>query len=81
MRKVGAYEAKTNLSKLLDDVASRGESIIIMKNGKPLAELRPLAERPSMSPAEAAEGLRRLSKRLKLGGISIRRLIDEGRRF
>jgi len=81
MRTVGAYEAKTNLSRLLDDVANRGETILIMKNGKPVAELRPVAERPKMTPAEAVEGLRRLSKRLRLRGIPIRELIEEGRRF
>ena len=39
------YEAKTNLSKLVDRAAA-GEEIIIAKNGVPLARLVPL-EQPS----------------------------------
>jgi len=81
MRKIGAYEAKTNLSKLLDDVARRGETILIMKNGKPVAELRPVANRPKMTPAEAVEGLRQFRETHKLRGLSIREMINEGRRF
>ena len=81
MRKIGAYEAKTNLSRLLDDVEKRRERIIIMKNNKPVAELRPVSEGAKLSPAEAAAGLKKLRKRLRLGGIKIRDLIEEGRRY
>lgn len=38
------YDAKTNLSQLVDR-ASAGEEIIIAKNGVPLARLVPLRER------------------------------------
>ncbi|HMO50846.1 MAG TPA: type II toxin-antitoxin system prevent-host-death family antitoxin [Kiritimatiellia bacterium] len=37
---IGAFEAKTHLSRLLDDV-EKGVSIIITRHGKPVAELRP----------------------------------------
>ena len=33
MRQVGAYEAKTNLPRLLDEVAANGEPIAITKHG------------------------------------------------
>ena len=39
------YEAKTNLSQLVDR-AARGEEIIIAKNGVPLARLVPLESAP-----------------------------------
>jgi prevent-host-death family protein len=39
------YEAKTNLSQLVDRAAA-GEEIIIAKNGVPLARLMPLEPRP-----------------------------------
>lgn len=35
---VNVYEAKTQLSKLLDR-AQRGERVVIAKNGKPIADL------------------------------------------
>jgi len=37
-RQVNLYEAKTNLSQLVED-AAKGEEIVIAKNGKPMAKL------------------------------------------
>lgn len=37
-RQVNLYEAKTNLSQLVED-AAKGEEIIIAKNGKPMVKL------------------------------------------
>jgi prevent-host-death family protein len=37
-RQVNLYEAKTNLSRLVED-AARGDEIVIAKNGKPMAKL------------------------------------------
>lgn len=45
MRLVNVYEAKTNLSKLLDAVES-GEEIVIARAGRPVADLRPHRPRP-----------------------------------
>jgi len=81
METVGAYEAKTHLSQLLDRVA-RGEEIQITRNGRPVARLVP-------EPAEEAADVRSLiaeikefRKGRKLGdGVTIRDLIEEGRRF
>lgn len=42
MERVGAYEAKTNLPRLLDRVA-QGESLTITRHGKPVARLVPVA--------------------------------------
>lgn len=42
VKEVGAFEAKTHLSRLLDEVAG-GETIYITKHGKRVAELRPPA--------------------------------------
>ena len=41
MKQVSLYEAKTHLSKLVDEAAA-GEEIVIAKNGKPMAKLLPL---------------------------------------
>jgi prevent-host-death family protein len=48
------YEAKTNLSKLVDRAAA-GEEIIIMKNGKPMARLVPF-NAPKRRQSGGAEG-------------------------
>ncbi|HYW32606.1 MAG TPA: type II toxin-antitoxin system prevent-host-death family antitoxin [Gemmatimonas sp.] len=41
---VGLYEAKTQLSALVDRAAA-GEEIVIMKSGRPLARLVPMEDR------------------------------------
>jgi len=40
VQEVGAYEAKTNLSRLLRQIRA-GKSFIITQRGKPVAELKP----------------------------------------
>ena len=40
---IGAFEAKTRLSELLENVR-RGRSYRITRRGRPIAELRPIAE-------------------------------------
>lgn len=44
MRKVNLYEAKTNLSRLVDD-ALAGEDVVIARAGKPLVRLVPYRSR------------------------------------
>ena len=44
MRSVDAHAAKTYLSQLLADV-ERGETVLICRGGRPIAELRPVAPR------------------------------------
>lgn len=41
---VNTHEAKTRLSALLASVEERGEVVLICRNGKPVAELRPLGK-------------------------------------
>ena len=78
MKTIGAYEAKTHLPALLDEVAAGGR-IQITKHGKPIAILIPAEEMPDMSVKEAIATLKELRKGRTLGGISIREMIEEGR--
>lgn len=43
------YEAKTELSSLVER-AAKGEEIVIAKNGKPMARLVPLKKKPKRKP-------------------------------
>ena len=79
MRRIGAYEAKTHLPRLLDEVAD-GEPITITKHGVPVAVLAPTTPRPSRSAQEAIAALRAFRRTHVLAGLSTRELIDEGRR-
>lgn len=44
VQEVGAYEAKTNLSRLLRQTRA-GKTFIITQRGKPVAELKPAPQR------------------------------------
>jgi len=79
MRRVGSYEAKTHLPRLLDEVAA-GATITITKRGVPVAMLIPPISSETGSVREVADGLRAFRKRHDLGETTIRQLIDEGRR-
>ena len=79
MHTVGAFEAKTHLSKLLDRVA-KGERIAIERHGVPIAVLQPAESRKQMSVSEAIEALKSFSAEHTLGDVTIRELIEEGRR-
>jgi len=77
---VGAYEAKTHLPELLRRV-EKGERITITKHGHPVAELVPASDERRRRVSEAIAGLKEFSKGRKLDGITIKELIEEGRRF
>jgi prevent-host-death family protein len=77
---VGAYEAKTHLPELLRRV-EKGERITITKHGHPVAELVPASDERRQRVSEAIAGLKEFSRGRKLDGVTIRELIDEGRRF
>ena len=77
---VGAFEAKTQLSKLLE-LARRGERIIITKRGVPVAQLTAVERRNIQATAEAIQEVKAIRGRTKPGDDSIRSLIEEGRRF
>ena len=78
---IGAFEAKTHLSELLD-LAAMGERFTITKRGKPVAMLVPLDEEPRMSVEEAMAAMDEIRSRVSLGDdLTVKGLIDEGRRW
>ena len=83
MHTVGSYEAKTHLPQLLERV-EHGETITITRHGKPVARLVPASAstpRPDVVAAIAAMAAFQEQEGPTLGGkITIRDLIDEGRR-
>lgn len=74
---VGAYDAKTHLPRLLDQV-EQGETVTITKHGREVARLVPIGSRPS--PTSIIAALRSARSGVRLGGDSVRELIEEGRR-
>ena len=76
---VGAYEAKTHLSRLLERVA-KGEWITITKHGQPVAVLKPVSDREQRALPAVIADLRRFRSGPLLDGSSLREMIEEGRR-
>ena len=75
---VGAFEAKTNFSKLLARV-QRGDRIVITRRGKPMAVLMLPEEADRGNFTDVIRKFREIRARAK-PGLSIRKLRDEGRR-
>lgn len=76
---VGAFEAKTHLSSLLERV-SRGEEVLITRHGRAIARLVPagVAERSGID--ETIARLKEARRGVTLGGLDWKELRDEGRR-
>ena len=79
MHTVGAYEAKTHLPALLDRVV-QGEEITITRHGTPVAMLVPAPAGRKPNVRETIQAMLESRKKWSLGGLSIREMIDEGRR-
>ena len=80
MQTVGTYEAKTNLSALLDKV-SQGKIITITNRGRPVAEMRRPSERDYSNVREVIAATRAHRKNFAgaFKGENIKALIEEGR--
>lgn len=79
MEKVGAYEAKTHLPKLLERVAE-GYRITITKHGVPVAILQPYDPEKNVDVENVIAKLRDFRENNRLDGLSMREMIEEGRR-
>ena len=79
MEKIGSYEAKIHLPKLLKRVA-KGEKIIITKQGIPVATLQAPETGPQRSKGEVVADLREFRRAHRLDGVAMREMIEEGRR-
>lgn len=79
MTSVGAYQAKTHFSDLLDR-AERGERITITRHGRVVAVLGPAPGGSDGTVDEAVDEILELRKGCRLGeGLTVRDLIDAGR--
>lgn len=83
METVGAFEAKTHLSELLQRVEA-GSEITITRHGKPVARLVPIADVANDAQQRrdrAVDGLIKLRKKYSLGKLQAKDLIDQGRKY
>ena len=78
METIGAYEAKTHLSRLLERVI-KGERITITKHGVPVAVLQPPETERKRKPSEVISEIRKFRINYSLEGLSLRDMLEEGR--
>lgn len=87
MKHVGMFEAKTNLSSLVEEV-ERGKDVVITRHGKPVAKLVPvMAPARKFTPQEVEKRRQALSELLEMGRKlklnltheEIKKSIEEGR--
>jgi prevent-host-death family protein len=76
---IGSYAAKTHLPRLLARV-SKGERITITKHGAPVAMLVPVSPTGGRDPKDVIAEIKRLRQGRRLGRVTLRELIEEGRR-
>lgn len=82
MQSVGAFDAKTHFSQLLDRV-EKGEEIIVTRHGQKVAIIKPIEKEESEENQRqrAIDAIRKLRKGVTLGkDLAIKDLINEGRR-
>ena len=81
MSSVSYYEARTHFSELLDQVA-QGKRILITRHGLPAALLTPPPDETAKDVKAVIAEIKALRRGNTLGkGVTIRDLIEEGRRF
>jgi prevent-host-death family protein len=79
MDTIGAFEAKTHLSSLLDRV-EKGEKFIITKHGTPVAQLVPVDRRNAEQVKAVVRRMEELAAGLTLGG-DWKQFRDAGRKW
>ncbi len=78
MPTIGAYQAKTQFSQLIERV-TRGERITITRHGVPVAILSPVAPDSHRPVGEIINEIKAFRRDHHLVGLSVRDMIDEGR--
>lgn len=80
LQKVNAFDAKTKLSELLRET-EQGRAFVIYRRGKEVARLLPpLKEEREIDLKKVLASFREIREGVS-GKVSIRKLINEGRRF
>jgi prevent-host-death family protein len=76
---VGAYDAKSRFSQLLERVEG-GEEITITRHGTPIARLVPIRRASVEERRAAVAAMRELAKRNRLESLSVKDLKEAGRK-
>jgi prevent-host-death family protein len=79
MRSIGTYELKTHLSEILNAV-EHGQTVIVTRHGKPIARIVPNEAAEQEQAHRAVKSLVKFPRTRLPKGVTVRSLIEEGRR-
>jgi len=81
-QQIGAFEAKTHFSQIIDRV-EKGADYIVTRRGKPVAKIIPIEQKLEMSWEEILVKFKELRKnyRGEPGSFNIREAIEDGRKY
>ena len=79
VKSIGSFEAKTHLSRLIDEV-QKGEEYVITKRGKPVAKLTPYSNQENVMKVEDILAQFDFIRNRIKGKVSIKEYINEGRK-
>jgi prevent-host-death family protein len=77
---VGAFEAKTKLSALLDKVEA-GEDVMITRHGKPIARITNIVAEVKRPNSDLVARINALAAKSTLGNNSLKEMRDFGRKW
>lgn len=85
MRTVGAFEAKTHFSQLIDEIRRTGEPILVQRRGKNMAVLEPYERKADDSRQKRMQRVVEAFREVRAAQLSsvdetLEELIEEGRR-
>jgi prevent-host-death family protein len=80
MQTIGAFEAKTHFSALLEKV-EKGEQVLITKHGYPVAKIVPTSTVNIERIKKAINAIKAFGQHRTLGKLDWKKLRDEGRRY
>lgn len=76
---ISAFEARRNFGKMLQDVAAKGDKIVVERHGEPVAVLVPVSvyEQWQCDQAKAFDTLRKISEQVNMSEEEANILIEE----
>jgi len=81
-QQIGAFEAKTHFSQIIDRV-EKGADYIVTRRGKPVAKIIPIEQKQEMPWEEILAKFKELRKNYRgvPGSFNIREAIEDGRKY
>ncbi len=77
MTEIGAYDAKTRLSELLERVV-KGERFVITRHGKAIAELKPYGGHDAEAARKTIASIRAYRGALARRGVKLSEILERG---